>query len=421
MKVHRHLVAALAAVGLVGAGAALRSGDFHGVAHATPSIPTDGTIADTAERVVDSVVNIAVTHEEKGDADDVYMFGEPFGGGGGAAARKTGAKGSGVIVTSSGRILTNAHVVDGFEDIKVTLQDGTELDAKVIGKDTRADLAVLQLKGNVPRNLKPLAFGDSSALRLGDLVLAVGDGLGVGKSVSMGIVSAKNRHFEDTGHPIEEYEDFIQTDAAINQGNSGGALVNLKGELVGINTAIASRSGGYSGIGFAIPSNMARPIMEMLVRDGKVSRGYLGVHFATVTPKIAKERQLAATNGVVITDVEPNGPAAKARLAGGDVIVAVEGKAMRDGAALRNTIALVAPGSTVSLDVVRKDGSRAAFKVKLGILPEDPQVSQHRGQQPRVQPGQPGLPNVPNGWSCKRTPSGIQCQSNGNAGGWGTP
>src|SRR5262249_50836318 len=150
-------------------------------------------------------------------------------------------------------------------------------------------------KGNVPA-LKPLSFGDSSNLRLGDIVLAVGDGMGIGKSVSLGIVSAKGRG----GMGIEEYEDFIQTDATINPGNSGGALVNLKGELVGINTAIASRTGGSQGIGFAIPSNMARPIMEMLVRDGKVVRGYLGVNIATVTPTTVKEHKLGATSGVEV-------------------------------------------------------------------------------------------------------------------------
>ena len=177
-----------------------------------------------------------------------------------------------MIVTAQGRILTNAHVVNGADDIKVTLQDGTEYDAKVIGIDPKADLAVHPAPGQVP-GAEAARVRRLVALRLGEVVLAVGDPFGVGKSVTMGIVSAKGRG----GMGIEEYEDFIQTDAAINPGNSGGALVNLRGELVGINTAIASKSGGYAGIGFAIPTNMARPIMDMLVKDGKVSRGYLGV------------------------------------------------------------------------------------------------------------------------------------------------
>jgi serine protease Do len=310
-----------------------------------------------------------------------------------------------VIVTANGRILTNAHVVDGFEDIKVTLQDGTELDAKVVGKDTHADLAVLQLKGNVPRNLKPLAFGDSSTLRLGDIVLAVGDGMGIGKSVSMGIVSAKGR----ANMGIEEYEDFIQTDAAINPGNSGGALVNLKGELVGINTAIASRSGGYQGIGFAIPSNMARPIMEQLVSYGKVSRGYLGVRIATVNAQLAKEDRLGTTTGVEIKDVEPKGPAASAHLVSGDVVVAINGAAMRDGGTLRNTIALVRPGTSVDLEVVHRDGSRATVKAKLAELPEVSKTAEHQQAQPHGHGMSP--PQLGPNWNCKQTRNGWQCES----------
>jgi Do/DeqQ family serine protease len=380
MKLHRHLLAAVAATGLLGAGVlALHSTATP--AHAAPAgVPTDGSIADVAERVVDSVVNIAVSRDMSGGgpADFDPFFNDPFSPGFGTdpGARKAMAKGSGVIVTASGRILTNAHVVDGFDDIKVTLQDGTELDAKVVGKDTHADLAVLQLKGHFPP-LKPMAFGDSSQLRLGDIVLAVGDGLGVGKSVSMGIVSAKGRG--NVG--IEEYEDFIQTDAAINPGNSGGALVNLRGELVGINTAIASKSGGYSGIGFAIPSNMARPIMDMLVRDGKVARGYLGIVITTVDARLAKEDKLPTNSGVEIKEVAPNGPAAQAHLGAGDVVVALDGQVMKDGGVLRNQIAMTKPGSTVALDVIHHDGSRATIKAKLGELPEKQHVAQQQQQQ----------------------------------------
>jgi serine protease Do len=332
-----------------------------GVANAGPGIPTDGSIADTAEKVVDSVVNISISHEMKQDPND--MFFAPWGGDSGSQMQY--GKGSGVIVTASGRILTNAHVVDNADNIKVTLQDGTELDAKVVGKDIHADLAVIQLKGKFPA-LKPITFGDSTALRLGDIVLAVGDGLGVGKSVSMGIVSAKGRQ----GLGIEDFEDFIQTDAAINPGNSGGALVNLKGELVGINTAIASRSGGSQGIGFAIPANMARPIMETLIKDGKITRGYLGVNIATVTPAILKDHKLGAHEGVVIAGIQPKGPAAKTGLSEGDVVVAIAGKAIKNDLELRNTIAAGKPGSIVELDVVHQDGKRATIKAKLGELPD---------------------------------------------------
>ncbi len=405
MNAKRHLLAALAAVGLVGTGAALRTGPSS--AHATPAaaaIPTDGTIADVSERVMDSVVQIAVRGEETAsDIDPTSMF---FGGGFSEPQVKMG-KGSGVIVTASGRILTNAHVVDGFEDIKVTLQDGSEYDAKVIGKDTKADIAVLQLKGSVP-TLKPIAFGDSNNLRLGDIVLAVGDGLGVGKSVSMGIVSAKGRG--NVG--IEEYEDFIQTDAAINPGNSGGALVNLKGELVGINTAIASRSGGSQGIGFAIPSNMARPIMEMLVKDGKVTRGYMGVEIITDNPQLASKEKLGAQHGVAVGRVDPTGPAGKAKLQTGDVIVGMNGQPMTRSEVLRNTIAMTKPGTEVALDVVHRNGNRDTLRVKLGQLPDEQKVSQQSQQ----------LPNgfkVPPGWQCKQTRNGMQCYSNGQQGGGG--
>jgi len=400
----RNLLAVAAVVGLVGTGAALRSGPTS--AHATPSVLTDGTIPDVAERVVDSVVNISTSHTiEVGPASFDPFFSDPFSPGfGDPGDRRAMSKGSGVIVTSGGRILTNAHVVKDADDIKVTLHDGNDYDAKVIGVDPKGDLAVLQLKGSVPA-LKPLTFGDSSTLRLGEVVLAIGDPFGVGKSVTMGIVSAKGRG----GMGIEEYEDFIQTDAAINPGNSGGALVNLKGELVGINTAIASKSGGYAGIGFAIPTNMARPIMDQLVKDGKVSRGYLGVGIATVTPALVKERSLPTQHGAFVASIDPKGPAARAGLAEGDVVVGLNGTEIKTHDVLRNTIAMIKPGTTVDLQVVHKNGSKGAVKAKLGELPADNKIPQRqlRGQRqqapqirrqqwPRTQP-QPQQPQQDDG------------------------
>jgi len=383
----RTILATAAVVGLLGTGAALRSGATP--ASAAPSVLTDGTIPDVAERVVDSVVNISTSHVvEAGPASFDPFFSDPFSpGNGDAGDRKAMSKGSGVIVTASGRILTNAHVVKDADDITVTLHDGNDYEAKVIGVDPKADLAVLQLKG-APPSLKPLTFGDSSTLRLGEVVLAIGDPFGVGKSVTMGIVSAKGRG----GMGIEEYEDFIQTDAAINPGNSGGALVNLKGELVGVNTAIASKSGGYAGIGFAIPTNMARPIMEMLIKDGKVSRGYLGVGIGTVTPLIAKELKLGAQRGVVVANLDPNGPGGKAGLQKGDVVVALNGTEIRTDSVLRNTIAMLKPGTVVELQVVHQDGSKGTIKSKLGELPADnlvPQRNLRQQQQRRVRPQQP--------------------------------
>jgi len=381
----RTFLATAAVVGLLGTGAALRSGATP--ANAAPSVLTDGSIPDVAERVVDSVVNISTSHiVETGPASFDPFFSDPFSPGqGDAGDRKAMSKGSGVIVTASGRVLTNAHVVKDADDITVTLHDGNDYEAKVIGVDPKADLAVLQLKGTPP-GLKPLTFGDSSTLRLGEVVLAIGDPFGVGKSVTMGIVSAKGRG----GMGIEEYEDFIQTDAAINPGNSGGALVNLKGELVGINTAIASKSGGYAGIGFAIPTNMARPIMEMLIKDGKVSRGYLGMSIGTVTPLIAKELKLGAQRGVVVGSLDPNGPGAKAGLAKLDVVVALNGVETRTDGALRNTIAMTKPGTMVELQVVHKDGSKGTIKAKLGELPADNVIPQRqlRQQNRRIRPQQ---------------------------------
>ena len=389
----RTLLSAAAVIGLVGTGAALRPGLTP--AHASPAVLTDGSIPDVAERVVDSVVNISTSHVvEAGPASFDPFFSDPFSPGfGDPGDRKAMSKGSGVIVTASGRILTNAHVVKDADDIKVTLHDGNDYDAKVVGVDPKADLAVIQLKGALPA-LKPLTFGDSSTLRLGDVVLAIGDPFGVGKSVTMGIVSAKGRG----GMGIEEYEDFIQTDAAINPGNSGGALVNLRGELIGINTAIASKSGGYAGIGFAIPTNMARPIMEMLIKDGKVSRGYLGVSIGTVSPQLAKEERLPTQHGALIAGLDPDGPAARSGLTAGDVVVGLNGTEIRTGDVLRNTIAMIKPGTTVDLDVIHRTGNKAQIKAKLGELPSDTVVrgrvlprlrKQQQWQQQQQQQQQP--------------------------------
>jgi Do/DeqQ family serine protease len=383
----RSLLATAAVVGLIGTGAALRSGTSPAAAAPSvgQSVLTDGTISDVAERVVDSVVNISTSHVvEAGPASFDPFFQDPFSPGYGEPGdRRAMSKGSGVIVTTSGRILTNAHVVKDADDIQVTLHDGNDYEAKVVGVDPKADLAVLQLKG-APPVLKPLTFADSSTLRLGEVVLAIGDPFGVGKSVTMGIVSAKGRG----GMGIEEYEDFIQTDAAINPGNSGGALVNLKGELVGVNTAIASKSGGYAGIGFAIPTNMARPIMEQLITNGKVTRGYLGVGIGTVTPAIAKELALGAPRGVVVANIDPNGPGAKAGLTKGDVVVGLNGAEIRTDSVLRNTIAMTKPGTTIDLTVVHKDGKKASIKAKLGELPADNLVPQQRMRKQMRQPRQ---------------------------------
>ncbi len=367
MKSIRAALAATALAGLLATGVALSPGPS--LAEANPALMNQ-PISDVAERVVDSVVNISTHAATKGPASWDPFFTDPDSPSYGMepSDRRQMSKGSGVIVSASGRILTNAHVVKGASEITVTLQDGTDHQARLIGADPKADLAVLQLEGKLPP-LKPIAFGDSSSLRLGEVVLAVGDPFGVGKSVTMGIVSAKGRG----GMGIEEYEDFIQTDAAINPGNSGGALVNMRGELVGINTAIASPSRGYAGIGFAIPTTMARPIMDMLIKDGKVSRGYLGINIATVNGALAKEHKLPIARGALVAGVQPQSPAALAGLVDGDVIVALNGSAIHSGDVLRNTIALIRPGTTVDLEVVRRSG-KSVVKAKLGELPSDEAV-----------------------------------------------
>jgi serine protease Do len=375
MKAHRHLIAVAAVAGLVGAGALLRPEIQPAYAQRAPATITDASIPDVAERVVDSVVNISTAKAVRGgpaetdpfftDPDSPWYGREP-------SQKKLASKGSGVIISAQGRVLTNSHVVSGSDSITITLQDGSEHEATIVGQDPKADLAVLQIKGKLPV-LKALTFGDSNALRLGEVVLAVGDPFGVGKSVTMGIVSAKGR----SGMGIEDYEDFIQTDAAINPGNSGGALVNLRGELVGINTAIASKSGGYAGIGFAIPSNMAKPIGEMLAKDGKVVRGYLGVNIQTVTASLATEHKLPASRGAYIGGVEADSPAAKAGLVEGDIITAINGTSVRTGDILRNTIAMIRPGTTVDLEVVRTSGTKVV-KAKLGELPDESKPATRR-------------------------------------------
>jgi Do/DeqQ family serine protease len=351
---------------LLGVGAAMVLPGSPRTAQAAPDLLASGTIADVAERVVDSVVNISTTREVNFGPmgfDPFFsdprspFFVEP-------EQRKAPSLGSGVIITAQGRILTNSHVVSGADDIKVTIADGTELDAKVVGVDPRSDLAVIQLQGTFPA-LKPLKLGDSARLRLGEVVIAVGNPFGVGQAVTMGIVSAKGR----ASVGIVDYEDFIQTDAAINPGNSGGALINLQGELVGINTAILSRSGGYQGIGFAIPTNMAVPIMDMLVKNGKVSRGYLGVDISAIDRDLADEYKLSTTHGVFIGGVQPDGPAARAGLREGDVVIAVDGSEVRSPGQLRNVVAMTPVGKTVTLDLYRGK-NRMQVKTTVGELPE---------------------------------------------------
>jgi serine protease Do len=271
--------------------------------------------------------------------------------------------GSGVIVTPDGTIITNNHVIDGASDIKVFLSDNREFQAKLVGTDPKTDIAVLRINAT---GLPTLPLGDSTKLQVGDLVLAIGDPFGIGKTATMGIVSATGRG----GLGIESYEDFIQTDASINPGNSGGALIDLRGDLIGINTAILSGGGGGNqGIGFAIPIAMARNVIDQIVSHGKVVRGYLGVYIQDVSPEIAKQFGLGQKRGVLIGDVSPDTPGSRAGIKRGDVVLAVNGQTVNEANQLRLQISQMAPGSQVKLQVWR-DGKTQDFTVTLGELPE---------------------------------------------------
>ncbi|MBI3951038.1 MAG: DegQ family serine endoprotease [Acidobacteria bacterium] len=272
--------------------------------------------------------------------------------------------GSGVIVSPEGYILTNNHVVDGATDIKVFMADKRELKARIVGTDPKTDIAVLKVE---ERNLPTLTLGDSSTVQVGDVVLAIGNPFGIGQTVTMGIVSATGRG--NLG--IEDYEDFIQTDAAINPGNSGGALIDTRGQLIGINTAILSNGAqGNQGIGFAVPINMARQVMEQILKNGKVTRGWLGVLIQPVTPAVAKAFGLSEPRGALVGDVTADSPAARSGILKGDVILELNGQRINESRELQLRIAQTAPGTTARLKIFR-NGREQEISVTLGELPTE--------------------------------------------------
>ncbi len=275
--------------------------------------------------------------------------------------RRQAALGSGVIVRSDGHILTNHHVVDDAEKITVELADRRTVPAKLIGSDAASDLAVLKVEAG---ELRAMGLADSEAVDVGDVVLALGNPLGVGQTVTMGIISGKSRA---TGFGDGSFEDFLQTDAPINSGNSGGALVNTRGELVGINSQILSPSGGNIGIGFAIPASMARNVMQQLIEHGTVRRAQLGVTAQTIDSALASSLGLKDVRGALVSDIVAGSPAEKAQLRRGDVILAVDGHPIADSNALRNRISSSKPQSSVALTVLR-DGNEQILKVTLGEL-----------------------------------------------------
>jgi Do/DeqQ family serine protease len=327
------------------------------------------TLAPVIARVTGSVVNIATSSLVQVPTNPLFedpFFRRFFNLPNQPREREVMSAGSGVIVdAANGYVLTNHHVIDKADQIRVTLKDGREFDAKLVGNDPDTDLAVLKIDAS---GLVALPFGDSDDLEVGDLVIAIGNPFGIGQTVTSGIISALGRR----GLGIEGYEDFIQTDASINPGNSGGALVDSKGELIGINTAIIGPAGGNVGIGFAVPSNIARSIMQQLIEHGRVRRGRLGIVIQDVTPDLAKALGLAGTAGALISQVEPGSPAAQAGLKPGDVIIEVNGHEVEDSGDLRNQVGLASIGSKLDLTFYRNGQKRTTsvgvVEVKQGAL-----------------------------------------------------
>ncbi|MCX7915593.1 MAG: DegQ family serine endoprotease [Verrucomicrobiae bacterium] len=345
------------------------------------------TFAEVAAKVKPSVVTvysekIVRLPEFRWPFDDEFpfrwFFGEPPGRGPQRERQfRQSGMGSGIIVDREGHILTNHHVVEGMDEISVKLANGARYDAELIGSDPKTDLAVLRIKGRVPRDLVPAELGDSDALRVGDWVLAIGAPFGYEQTVTAGIISAKGR--TGVNRDASRYEDFLQTDAAINPGNSGGPLVNLRGEVVGINTAIATRIGQFAGVGFAIPIRMAQHVMRDLIANGKVTRGYLGIIIQDLTPELAEQFGVSDAKGALVAQVAPESPAQRAGLQVGDVIVRYDGRAVDDVRRLRNMVADTPPGKSVTVEIMR-DGKTRRLQVEVGQLPDDETVA--RGFSP---------------------------------------
>ncbi|MFZ5540328.1 MAG: S1C family serine protease [Pseudomonadota bacterium] len=318
--------------------------------------------ADAAQRAMPAVVSVYTTKEIRRSpySDDPFFerfFGERFR----QQAERVTSLGSGVIATADGYVLTNNHVVQAADEILVALGDGRRVEAKLVGADPETDLAVLRIEAP---NLPVITFGRSEDLRVGDVVLAIGNPFNVGQTVTMGIVSALGR----TGLDLSRYESYIQTDAAINQGNSGGALVDTHGHLVGINTAIFSRSGGSIGIGFAIPTTIITQVMEQLIKTGKVVRGYFGIEPEDITPEMVDALKLPRKEGVIVRGVQRSAPAGKAGLEPGDILLSINGQPVQDTPRMLTQIAQLAPGSVARVKVLR-GGKELEIPVTVGERP----------------------------------------------------
>ena len=335
-------------------------------------------LADLADRLIPTVVNVQTEATVKINnfgglrGDDFFEYFFNFGFGNPRQQQKPKERehkrqgqGSGVIISSSGQILTNNHVVKGADQITVTLADKREFKAKIVGTDSLTDVAVIQIESEV-KDLPAATLGNSDALRVGEWVIAIGNPFGLSQTVTKGIVSAKDVH----GRGLATYENFIQTDAAINPGNSGGGLFNLSGELVGINSAIFTRSGGFQGIGFAIPTNLATSVMNDLLADGKVSRGWLGVNIQDINQSLAKALNLNPARGALIAEVFDNSPAAKGGIKAGDVVRSINGKIVENANDLRNTVATLRPGENAEFEVLR-DGKNLKLKINIALRDEN--------------------------------------------------
>jgi serine protease DegQ len=325
------------------------------------------SFSDAAKKAMPAVVNIFTAMEVKTQRhplmdDPVFrhFFGDQFE----PQPQRSSSLGSGVIVSDNGYILTNSHVVEAADEIEVALADNRRAKARVVGSDPETDLAVLKIDID---KLPAITFGRSDQANVGDVVLAIGNPFGVGQTVTLGIVSALGRSHLG----INTFENFIQTDAAINPGNSGGALVDIGGNLIGINTAIYSRTGGSMGIGFAIPASVARQVMEQIVQNGSVTRGWIGVGVQDVTAELAESFKLAQAGGALISEVLRGGPADKAGVKAGDVLIAVNGKPVADSSGMLNLIAGLQPGQQAALKVVRNQ-AQTELSVTVGRRPRQP-------------------------------------------------
>jgi serine protease Do len=350
---------------------------FAGLA-ATPS-PARGpdSVADVAEGLQDAVVNISTTQTLKGSAEAVPNGPAPKGSpfeeffddffdeeGGNGPSRKVSSLGSGFVIDPGGLVVTNNHVIEGADEIVVNFTDGKSLKVtKILGHDPKTDLALLKVEPKTP--LKAVTFGNSAKMRVGDWVMAIGNPFGLGGSVTVGIISATRRDIN-----AGPYDDFLQTDAAINRGNSGGPLFNMDGEVIGVNTAIISPSGGSIGIGFAVPSNSAVLVLDQLKQYGETRRGWLGVHVQNVTEEIAVSLGLAEPKGALVAKVSPGSPAAAAGIQPSDVIVKFNGESIENMRSLPRAVAATAIGKSVSVELLRK-GETKSFSVTIGRLPED--------------------------------------------------